>query len=170
MRAGSLYLIFIGLLLCAAGGAFAWLMWRSFDRAASQRDWTEVECTILSSRIDQRKIGNAVKTEYSFGVLYGYQFEGKPYTSEKFSLRGSPWSSRRERAEKRKEDYPEGTKMTCFVDPAEPTFAVLKLDSKGPGYSLWFPLLFVIGGLGVIFGAIRSWIREGRAQGKLAAS
>ena len=107
-----------------------------------QREWAEVECTILSSRIDQRKIGVDVKTEYSLGVMYGYTYEGKSYTSDRFSLRGAPWSSSEEKAKTRQEEYPEGEKMTCHVDPAEPTFAVLKLDSKGPGYSLWFPLLF----------------------------
>ena len=163
VRAGSLYLIFIGLLLCAAGGAFAWLMWRSFDRAAGQREWAEVECTLLSSRIDQRKIGVDVKTEYSLGVVYGYTYKGTSYTSERFSLRGAPWSSSEEKAKLLQEEYPEGATLTCHVDPAEPTFAVLRLDSKGPGYSLWFPLLFVVGGLGVIVGAVRNWIRQGKA-------
>ena len=51
--AGSLYLICVGLLFCVAGGGFAWLMWRSYDRASGQRDWVEVDCTIIESRIEE---------------------------------------------------------------------------------------------------------------------
>jgi hypothetical protein len=39
---------------------------------------------------------------------------------------------------------------------------VLKRDSKAPGYSLWFPIIFVVGGLGIIVGAVRSWVAGGR--------
>jgi hypothetical protein len=38
---------------------------------------------------------------------------------------------------------------TCRVNPHDPDFAVLKPDSLAPGYSIWFPALFVIGGLGM---------------------
>jgi len=160
---GSLYLIFIGLLLCAAGGSFAWLMWRSFERASGQRDWTEMTCTILESRVDQRKIGADVVTEYNFGVLYGYSFGNKAYTSERYSLRGAPWSSSESRARKRVEKFPVGSTCPCYVDSDNPAAAVLKLDSKAPGYSLWFPLIFVVGGLGIIGGALRSE-RNARAK------
>ena len=156
MRAASLYLIFIGLLLCAVGGSFAWLMWRSFDRASGQRNWTETTCTILESRVDQRKIGADVKREYNFGVLYGYSYGNQAYVSERYSLRGAPWSSSESRSQKRMDKFPVGSTCPCYVDPADPSSAVLKLDSKAPGYSLWFPLIFVVGGLGVIGGALRS--------------
>jgi len=157
-RAGSLYLIFIGLLFVAAGGGFAWLMWRSFDRAAGQRNWKEVECAILESRVEQRKIGAEVATEYRLAVLYGYEFEGKPHTSDRYSLRGSGWTGSTAKAEKMAARFPEGSTQTCFVNPSEPAFAVLKLDSKGPGYSLWFPLLIVVGGLGIVVGALRGLV------------
>ena len=164
MRGGNFYLIFVGLLLCAAGGSFGWLMWRSFDRASGQRDWAETTCTILESRVDQRKIGVDVGTEYNFGVLYGYSFGNKAYSSERFSLRGAPWSSSESRARKRMEKFPQGSIRPCYVDPDDPAFAVLKLDSKAPGYSLWFPLIFVVGGLGIIGGTLRSG-RKARAEG-----
>jgi hypothetical protein len=33
---------------------------------------------------------------------------------------------------------------------------VLEIESKAPGYSLWFPVLFVVGGFGIMVGAWRS--------------
>ncbi len=168
--AGSLYLICVGLLFCVAGSGFAWLMWRSYDRASGQRDWVEVDCTIIESRIEERKIGEDVKAEYSFTVLYGYTHGGQALTSERHSLRGSSWSGAEARAASLVEKYPEGAQRRCYLNPAEPSFAVLKRDSKAPGYSLWFPIIFVVGGLGIIVGAVRSWVAGGRKGGEAEES
>ena len=164
MRAGSLYLVLVGLSLCAAGVTFVALMWRSFDRASEQRDWTELQCTVLESRVDQRQIGSDVEVEYGFFVVYGYSYEGIPFTSERYSLRGSPWSSSKDRAQRRVNKFPVGSTISCFVDPADPASSVLKMDSKAPGYSLWFPSIFIIGGIGMILGAIRGDLLLKRLQ------
>lgn len=154
--AGRLYLIAIGLLLCAAGAVFIWLMWRSYDRAAAQRAWAEIECQMEESGIAMRQISADVRPEYSFSVFYVYQYEGQGYSSKRYSLRGSAWSSDEARAQKLVDKFPEGEASTCFVDPADPESAVLKLDSRAAGYSLWFPCIILVGGLGIIIGALRS--------------
>ncbi|HAT19616.1 MAG TPA: hypothetical protein DCS85_05625 [Verrucomicrobiales bacterium] len=163
VRAGSLYLVFVGLLFCVAGGAFALLMWRSFDRASGQRAWAEIQCAILESRVDQRKIGSDVETEYSFAVTYGYSYDGKVFTSERYSLQGAPWSSSKERSQRRVDKFPGGATRSCYVNPEDPSSAVLKLDSKAPGYSLWFPLIFIVGGIGMMIGAVRSDLKMRRS-------
>ncbi len=165
MRAGSLYLALIGLSLCVAGVVFVALMWRSFDRASDQRSWMKVQATILESRVAQRQIGSEVEVEYGFSVVYGYSYDAVPFTSERYSLRGSPWSSSRERSQRRVDKFPVGSLVACFVDPADPASSVLKRDSKAPGYSLWFPSIFIIGGLGMIVGAIRGDLILKRSQG-----
>jgi hypothetical protein len=154
--AGRLYLILVGLILCAAGAVFVGLMWRSFNRASDQRQWTEVSCQILESQVRERQIGAEVPVEYGFGVLYAYDFEGKSATGSAPSLRGVAWSHAQSRAESLVAYYPVGSTHPCFVNPADPTQAVLKLDSKAPGYSLWFPLLIIAGGGGIIVGALRA--------------
>lgn len=154
--AGRLYLIAIALLLMAAGGVFFWLMWRSYDRAADQRDWVEVECQIIESGLSMRQISANVRPEYRFSVFYVYQYEGKGYSSKQYSFRGSPWSSNEKKAQKLADKFPKDEASLCYVNPADPESAVLKRDSKGAGYSLWFPLIFVVGGLGMIIGALRS--------------
>jgi hypothetical protein len=159
-NAGSYYLIALGLSLIAAGGVFVLLMWRSFERASGQRHWEEVPCRILESRVAERQIGPDVPVDYGWGILYGYEFAGEPRTSDLYSLRGSPWSHDRSRAERLVERFPPESGQVCHVDPADPDRAVLKLDSKAPGYSLWFPLIFVAGGLGMIAGAVRSIARN----------
>jgi hypothetical protein len=48
-----------------------------------------------------------------------------------------------------------------YVNPADVNFAMLKPDSKAAGYSIWFPMLFVIGGLGIALRAISGERRAG---------
>jgi hypothetical protein len=47
-----------------------------------------------------------------------------------------------------------GMNTECFVDPQNPQLAILKPDSLAPGYSIWFPGLFMIAGLGITFNAL----------------
>ena len=152
---GNLYLILVGLILCAAGGCFTWLMWRSLERANAQESWAAVPCEILESRVMERKLAEHIPAEFAHHILFGYEIGGEARTSELLSVRGVSWSSNSGKAERLVEQYPAGTSMDCYVDPDDPDRAVLKKDSKGPGYSLWFPILFVVGGIGIIVGAMR---------------
>jgi hypothetical protein len=89
-------------------------------------------------------------------VQFGYEWHGTPRTGDHLTLRGNPWTSKRELAENRAAEYPPGKTATCRVDPNNPDFAVLRPDSLAPGYSIWFPSLFVIGGLGIAVRALRA--------------
>jgi hypothetical protein len=53
-------------------------------------------------------------------------------------------------------------RTTCRVHPRDPDFAVLKPDSLAPGYSIWFPALFVVGGLGMAGKAARGLLARAR--------
>lgn len=149
------YLTLVGFALALMGGIFAALMWRSFQRALVVESWPLVPCIILRSDVEERQIDPNSAVERRFAVLFGYQWEGMPRESELLKLRGSMWSSKPTGADALLERYPEGSRHECRVNPAEPTMAVLEPESKAPGYALWFPLLFVVGGLGVMAGAWR---------------
>ena len=45
--------------------------------------------------------------------------------------------------------------MTVYFDPDDPQLSVLKRDTKASLYSIWFPFLFVVGGAGMVFSAVR---------------
>jgi hypothetical protein len=155
---GRLFLSGIGVLLMLVGLVFSWLMWRSFQRAGEMREWPEVEAVVLRSAVGERRIGGA--PEFRFEVLYGYEWQGEKLTAERWKLRGSPWSKRPDEALALAGRLPAGSRVLCRVDPDDPSVAVLEPDTRAPGYSLWFPLLFVVGGLGVVVGA---WRRRPRA-------
>lgn len=152
--AGRNYLIFIGLMIALLGSLFVALMARSFFRAKAMREWPEVACVILTSEVEERRHDQNSATEFRQDLSYGYVWQGVAYTSDRLSLRGSPWSSRRALVEERVASYPVGQKTTCWVNPADANFATLKPDSLAPGYSIWFPALFVIGGLRITYRAI----------------
>lgn len=144
------------MLLVLSGGVFTWLLGKSFGRAREMDQWQKVDCLILESQIRERKIGPAVPSDYRFGLLFGYEFEGEPYSSENFDLRGNAWVKERARIQVLAANFPAGSPQSCWVNPKNPKQAVLKKETKAPGYSIWFPILFVVGGLGVIVKAMLS--------------
>lgn len=146
-RGGRWFLVALGVSLALIGGLFVWLMGRSYLRAREMRQWPQVPCVVISSELVQRVHDSQSPREYRLDVLYGYEWQGERLTSDRFSLRGSAWTSKRPLADSRLEEFPVGKKTICWVNPAEPEFAVLKPDSLAPGYSIWFPSLFVVGGL-----------------------
>lgn len=162
-RAGRWYLVILGLSLALIGGVFVWLMARSYLRAKEMRSWPEVSCVILSSELEERRHDENSPLEFRMNLSFGYEWKDQPRTGDHLTLRGNPWSSKRKLMESRIQDYPVGKSTTCRVDPRNPGFAVLKPDSLAPGYSIWFPALFVIGGLGIVYRAV-SRSGQGRAN------
>jgi hypothetical protein len=159
--ASRVYLSFIGLALALAGGVFFALMWRSFQRARAVEHWPVVPCLILSSGTEERQVDPNGPVERRFAVLFGYEWEGRPYESELVKLRGSGWSSKADITTAYIEKYPEGSQRQCHVNPEKPEEAVLEKESKAAGYSIWFPGIFVIGGIGMIVGAWRRFRASG---------
>lgn len=145
--AGRWFLAFIGLSVALAGAVFVALMARSFLRALDMRSWPETPCTILVSEVAEWRHDVQSPMEYRHQIAYGYEWNGEARTSDLLGLRGSPWSNDRAKIEKSVSAYPVGSTATCLVNPASPETAVLKPDSLAPGYSIWFPGLFVVGGL-----------------------
>lgn len=149
------YLSLIGLSLALAGGLFTVLLWKSFQRAREVEHWPVVPCIILRSETEERQIDPNSGIERRFGVLFGYEWEGVPRESDLIKLRGSMWTGKPDVVQALIDKYPEGSKHECHVNPVDPRIAVLEKESKAPGYSIWFPLLFVVGGIGIMAGAWR---------------
>jgi hypothetical protein len=158
---GRWFLGLLGIFVALIGVLFAWLMWRSFDRAREMRAWPQVSCRILESRIESRRHDPQSPIEYRHVVAFGYEFNGSLYTSDRITSRGSSWSSKRGPIADSAARYTAGQKAQCHVNPQDPSFAVLRPDSLGPGYSLWFPCLFIIGGGGITLRALLSPRKRG---------
>jgi len=155
------FLSLTGLSLMAIGGLFIVLMMRSSLRAADMRHWPEIECVILESVVEERVHDPYSPPEYRPRIDYGYEWRDQPYTSDRYSLRGTKWSSDKSKAEELISRLPTGSRQTCRVNPDSPSQAVLKADSLAPLYSIWFPGLFVVGGVGIV---VRAWRSGNRSR------
>jgi hypothetical protein len=153
-NAGSYYLAGIGLAVALVGAVFVYLLGSSFFQASETREWQETPCLVIRSAVKERSAKNITR-EFSWNVEYNYDFGGRSYSSKFHTPRAAKWSSSKKSSEGLIRQYPENKKAICYVNPAAPSQAILKHDSKGGGYSIWFPMLFVIGGLGITVSALK---------------
>lgn len=162
MKGSSIYLIFLGLVVAAIGGLFTLLMWDSYQRAVDQRNWPQVEAVVLSSEVREFQHDEFSPKEYRVEILYGYEWESEAMTSDRLTARGNPTSKDRAKIQGQSNAFLAGAKVIAYVNPENPDFTILKPDSKAAGYSIWFPLLFVVGGLGIVVKTLLSVFRPAR--------
>ena len=158
-----------GLFLMAIGLAVTLLLFIPYRRAMETRSWTETPCIVLDSRIEEAWDGERVARVF---LSYSYQFTGHDYTGTR--LRRVSFYSPEDQtvakktphfdeAEKLLEKYPAGTATTCWVNPSAPAEAVLEHHSKAAIYTLWWPMLFAVGGAGIAWSAVRRNPAPGRS-------
>ncbi|MCA9433841.1 MAG: DUF3592 domain-containing protein [Candidatus Omnitrophica bacterium] len=137
------FIVVVGL---GIGGSLVYFMIVSpYLQANEARDWVEVPCTILSSEVESHDSGDSIT--YSPHIVYRYTYEGKEYTSERYDFRGGS-SSFYDRHAEVVRSYPSGSETVCWIDPENPSEAVLNRDF-GLG-ELW-PFLILMGILVLIF-------------------
>jgi len=144
----------MGLFLAFAGIVFTWVLWTAWQRAEETRRWVPLPSRIVSSRLTQELPTPNSNPAYRAEVRYSYIFDGKSQLGSNIKRVNSP-SQHEDVARKKLESYPVGAEQTCFVNPLKPEQAVLKHDTRAALYSIWFPGLFVIGGLGMAWNALR---------------
>ena len=138
----------LGGAIASAGAVFAWLMWASFLRARAMDSWTAVPCVIVESRLLEEILNPNTPVNYRPVVRYRYEAAGKARESNRLR-RVETKSSRRQKMESMLAPFPPGSEATAWVNPNDPDDAVLIRDKRTAIYSIWFPFLFVVGGLGI---------------------
>ena len=146
---GVLYLAFIGLFLALVGGAFVLILGRGYLRAKETEAWTEVPAVVLVSQVGQRSLGPTIPDEFTHELIYEYEIEGELFQGERLKRRKNPFFKKREKILPEVERWKVGQRVVAFVNPEDPEEALLEHETKAPGYSIWFPALFLVGGLGV---------------------
>lgn len=144
--------------MAVAGAVFFALMWRAFERARAMEKWHQIPCIILESRIEEQvELPNA---PVNFVPIVRYRYESQGEVKESTRLRWQQTkSSRPGTMEKLLAPYPPGAETVCYQNPEDPCDVVLIPEKRTPIYSIWFPGLFIVGGLGI---AINSIIRNTR--------
>ncbi len=145
----------MGLFLIVAGSFFAWRMWLSYEKAQITRHWSQVPCRIVSSRVVSERPTPHSSPAHRVEVRYEYDFKRGRHSSTRIRRVESAPTPHLEDAQRKQQNYPPGSEKTCFVNPASPDEAVLEHASRAALYSIWFPLLFVLGGMGMLSGALK---------------
>jgi len=145
----------MGIALAIVGAVFVWVLWTAWQRAEETRHWTPVSCRVLSSQIKSEQATRNSPTKHRVIVRYDYAWQGRTFSSERIRRVDGPKSDL-EAAEELREQFAPGQQTTCYVNPSDPSIAILQHDSRAALYSIWFPFLFVIGGLRMAWAAIKA--------------
>ena len=156
---------FFGLFLLAGLGVFipffALPAWRTIEA----RSWPETPCTVLHSAV--RSHPGDDSTTYSVEVLYSYRIGGHEFKSSRYTFFGGSSSgvTAKEAAVAR---YPEGAQAVCYVNPDDPTDAVLVHGLPGDAWIGLIPLVFVAVGAGGIAFSLAGYRRLAAASRAVA--
>ncbi|MBI5363533.1 MAG: DUF3592 domain-containing protein [Planctomycetes bacterium] len=129
--------------LLALGGLAALVLGVVYPllRERAARSWEQVPCTIVTSEL--RSSTRKGHTKYRPAITFRYEYAGATYTSNDFALTGwetSGGSSARDIVA----NHNPGSAAKCFVDPTDPTDAVMVRDIE----PIWLPLVLSLVFLG----------------------
>jgi hypothetical protein len=151
---GCLVFFFLIFFLAGAAGSY-FALWRPLSKLFASRSWTETQCDVLSSQVAE--VSSSDGSTYKVDIRYSWTAGGSTHVGSRYDFMGGS-SSGREGKQRIVDQYPPGSRVTCWVDPNDPDEAVL---SRGlsPIYLLGLlPLLF----LGIGFGGLVWTLRPSR--------
>ncbi len=131
---------FLAIFVAAGSAAGYFLSFRPLYAAYQARSWTETDCEVIASRVVAS--GDTARPD----IQYRYYVGDRPYTSRRYNF--IPGSTNDSTVGATVERYSPGTRFRCFVDPADPTQAVINRDPTGWYY---LGLAFFAGFAGIPF-------------------
>lgn len=151
---GQLWLAVLGLALMLAGLVFVGVLYTAWQRAEETRTWPTSECLVIASALEIKRPTPNSNLSYLPKVRFEFNHQGKTWVGQRIRRVDIP-SQHRDVAQAKLNPYPVGSRHTCFINPAAPQQAILRHDSRAPLYSIWFPCLFVWGGLQILRRSLR---------------
>ncbi len=137
----------------------------------SARQWVATPFTVENSAV--RTHHDSDGNTYHIDILYRYEFNGQTYRSSRYQFKGGS-SSGRSGKSRVVNAHPVGHTGVCYVNPNDPSQAVIE---RGWTNDLWFgliPLVFVVVGGGGIIGTFvygsdkkrpgREWLPKSKAE------
>jgi Protein of unknown function (DUF3592) len=153
-------------LFCIFGIAVATFMsFLPIYRAIQSRSWRAATCEVLSSRVVRS--GDTFRPD----IQYRYHVDDRPYTGTRYDF--VPGSNNISDYQSVVDRYPPGHQFECYVDPADPTQAVI---SRELTFGYFFGLIFVVfftvipGGFIVIWFRVAEHLREKQALSGVPAA
>lgn len=135
-----------------AGSAIGWFMFaRPLLKIKASEDWSKKPCTIVSSRIKESRSDKS--TTYKVDIVFKYSFNRVEYVSETYDFMSgsdSDYSSKRQVIRR----YPPGRSTYCYVNPEEPSEAVISREFNSSWWFVLIPIIFMFIGAGGVIGTL----------------
>ena len=137
----------------------------------SREIWTEASGSVAESYLKKGirefhgrdSYSEPSKPTYDVRLKYRYRVNGRDFTGDAKALRQPKNDTRRDEAQAVKESYRAGDALPVFYEPADAS--VSRLTQKEPdiefGKDVFFTLLFLFGGIAVLYAARWSLWRQG---------
>ena len=153
-------LLLFALPFLVAGGLLTWFfLVVPGSRLLAAQGWQETPCVILTSGVEESSDSDG--TTYRVAIAYTYTVSGVRYQSDRYDFLGA-YSSGYQGKAKVVERYPPGAVTTCYVDPEDPSQAVLDRRFKAIYLFALLPLLFLGAGVGMGLAGLRG-LRKAKA-------
>lgn len=143
----------VPLLLMLCGLAFlslgSMLLWDA-NRASN---WPQVEGTILSSSVYEKKQTSGRKKTFHYpSVIYSYSLDGKVIEANRLSLSDMGYKKRKD-AQAIAAQYQKGDRHPVYLDPKHQGVSILRPGEDSiAAFSLWFGVGFVLVALFAFWG------------------
>lgn len=127
------------------GVFFLYLMGRDLAGSIEQRGtWKPVPCEIVRSEVIEERTSPRSNKPYLALIEYRYAYEGREFPSRTWRIALDDYTRAREKADR----FSAGSTATCYVNPGNPSEAVIEREGLWLLPFLAIPLAFVVFGLG----------------------
>lgn len=136
---------------------------RPIARTIDAESWVATPCKVL--RAEVRSHDSDDGTTYSVYILYEYEFNGTGYKADRYDFVGGSSSGHGGKA-RVVEEYRKAAEPICYVNPEDPSEAVLRRGFHAKLLFALFPLPFILVGVFGVFFTLRSkkWQATGRTS------
>lgn len=157
IKKSGLGLVLFGFIFFAAGAGISYpLLVRPLWNTWQARSWTQTPCKVISARVQSHDSDDG--TTYKVDILYEYVFEDRTYRSSRYDFVGGS-SSGRSGKQAIVNQYLQMRDPVCYVNPEDPSIAVLVRSLKWKNAIGLFPLIFVAAGLAVMIAGISQKVK-----------
>ena len=143
-----------GVFLAIGLGLFYVLGVLPFMKTMQAKHWVETPCRIISAKVDSHRSSDGDGTSYSIDITYEYQVDGKVYRSDRYDFVEvrNGFDGRKRKVVNR---YKRMADSVCYVNPGDPSEAVLVRGLTMGNAVVLFPLFFVVVGILAIWLSLR---------------
>ena len=135
---------FFGIFAIVGGALLYPLGIKPIAKTIDAESWVETPCRVV--RAEVRSHDSDEGTTYSVYILYQYQFDGQTYKCDRYDFVGGSSSGYRGKA-RLVAAYEVAPNPICYVNPDDPSDAVLKRGFQAKLLLVLFPLPFLLVGV-----------------------